>query len=142
LRSFQHSAGCYVYALLCRDAHQVHVRIGLSDDPASRLAKLRSECVAPPAEMLTMRMACRQRARFVLTHLRDELQDFGVDGTWYRCDVTQVSGLQQAMLRRVAFLFHHWRLPPVPFQSMDCSAVFVARRAAYVAATRRPVLHP
>ncbi len=98
-------AGCYVYMALCQDGADIHIKIGLSQEPAKRVLALFHnnplliECLA------VVDLPSRRIARRLERDLHEAMKKWRTCGEWFcfsLADRAEFNRLQKASLAKYA----------------------------------------
>lgn len=117
---------CYVYVLMARDAQgPMYVKIGVSDDPYSRIGAIQTGCPIPLVRAGMVKCMSRAQARLIEKELHVELAPFGSNGEWFRFDWANVAH-KQAL--NVAIEAHMSRVKDWALEDVDLQKVFAMKR--------------
>ncbi len=117
---------CYVYVLMARDSRgPVYVKIGVSDDPYTRIGGIQTGCPIPLVKAGMVKCRSREQARLIEKELHIELAPFGSSGEWFRFDW---SDLSQKQALSAAIETHMSRVKGWVMESIDLAKVFAMKR--------------
>lgn len=74
---------CYVYLLLCAD-DDIHIKIGMSQEPLKRALALRNNCPLPLNTMAVVDLQSRRMALGLERDLHKALANWRTNGEWFK----------------------------------------------------------
>ncbi|MDJ1520532.1 GIY-YIG nuclease family protein [Stenotrophomonas maltophilia] len=103
----------------------MYVKIGVSDDPYSRIGSIQTGCPIPLVKAGMVKCMSRAQARLIEKELHVELAPFGSNGEWFRFDWTD-GAHKQAL--NVAIEAHMSRVKDWALEDVDLEKVFAMKR--------------
>lgn len=76
--------GCYVYMAMCADGDQIHIKIGMSQDPQKRIVALANNSPLVIECLAIVSLQSRQRAAKLERDLHDALAKWRTNGEWFK----------------------------------------------------------
>ena len=125
--------GCYVYLLLCRDADDIYIKIGLSETPWNRFRQLASGCGVTPRSFSMIAAPSRPVAHIIEKSLHAAMQKWRNRGEWFRfshADKSEFNGILHGILA-----LHSTSQCPMRVEKLSASALLTyskeKKRAGY-----------
>jgi hypothetical protein len=95
--------GCYTYMMLCEDGDNVHIKIGMSQEPQKRALTIYNNSPLIIEWMALVDMQSRERALNLERALHHALAKWRTNGEWFkfpRADKAEFNRLQQEALQK------------------------------------------
>lgn len=120
--------GCYVYMVLCPAEAEMHVKVGISNEPIERFRAIQNNCSLTADTLATVWMPMRNMARDMESMLHREFAPWRCNGEWFIVPVASKREFNAGWKK--AFQWYGSPANPLAWTKMDARQLMAdARRA-------------
>lgn len=128
--------GSFVYMLLCKSEEALFVKIGVSDNPTTRLSELLVGCPVEPLLFSVAHIPTRTRAELLERVLQRSVQKWSTRGEWFSLKVSESAAFKATW--RAALKHYDKPAWPVRWTTISIAALRKLGQLRIDAGRRKP----